>query len=90
MIFQEKHDALLAFCIGALKERGVPPDAAVTLNSEDTRKAIDVCEFKDADELNFFIRSLADSGLLKSYSTRAIVSFQITMAGYALAERDES
>ena len=86
MTIQQKHDALLAFCVRTSKDLGASPQSIISLDAEDVQEVLAECGFKDEAELRFFVRSLEDRGFLESYVTLASVGYRITMAGYEIAE----
>lgn len=86
MTIQQKHDALLAFCVRAGKDLGASPQSIISLDANDVQEVLAKYEFKDDGELRFYVRSLEDRGFLESYITFASVGYRITMAGYERAE----
>ena len=86
MTIQQKHDALLAFCVRASKDLGASPQSIISLDAEDVQQVLEECGFENEDELRFYVRSLENRGLLVSYVTFSSVGYQITMAGYEIAE----
>ena len=86
MTIQQKHDALLTFCVRTSKDLDVSPQSIIRLDAGDVQKALAECEFRDEEDLRFYVKSLVDRDLLESYVTGAGVAFRITMAGYELAD----
>ena len=86
MTIQQKHDALLTFCVRTSKDLGASPQSIIRLDAGDVQKALAECEFRDEKDLRFYVQSLVDRDLLESYVTGAGVAFRITMAGYELAD----
>ena len=84
MTIQEKLDAVLAFCVRTSKELGASPDSLITLDPDDVRKAVEECELKDEAEFRYYLRSVAQLGMLKILTLNG--GFQITMAGFMRAE----
>ena len=86
MTNQEKHAALLMYCVRAWRDLDTSHQSILRLEHRDVQEVLIECEFRDEDELRFYIRSLADQGHLDSHVTGAGIAFRITMAGFQLAE----
>ena len=81
---EAKRDALLVLLVKITKDMvGDSFGSSIRLNADDEQRAIDECGFEDREELEFFIRSQSDLGLLRDDGA---IAFQIEEAGYERVE----
>lgn len=89
MTIQEKHDALLAYCVRDSKSVDAAPQARLYIDqTHQLPEVLAECDLKDIQELRSYIESLSDMGFLEAHligGPRGL-QYKITMEGFRRAE----